>query len=140
MATCGEVDAAGLSAFDLRSGTTIAEVDLDQLVAAAEIIRKTHPLSDYPPIDRDLNVVFDEAVRWSDVDTIVRAASAELLESLDLTEEYRDAERLGAGKKSLLFSVRLRSPDETLTNEKADGVREAIVAKLASELGGELRA
>ena len=136
----GEVSHWGLEQFGLRSGTTIAEIDLEVLVDSAVPVRTAKPLSPYPPVGRDLNVVLDESVRWADVERIVRANSRDLLESIAYQETYRDAERIGADKKSLLFSLSLRSAQETLTNEQADDVRDRIVAALGKELGGELRA
>jgi len=136
----GEVSQWGLDQFELRSGTTIAELDLDQLVEAAVPIRTVASLSPYPPVGRDLNVVFDESIRWADVEKIVRTGGGELLESLAFQEIYRDADRLGADKKSLLLSILLRSATGTMTNEQADEVRDRIVKALGKELGGELRA
>jgi len=136
----GEVSSWGLQQFELRSGTTIAEINLDVLVEGAVPIRTVEPLSPYPPVGRDLNVVFDESIRWADVEKIVRTGGGELLESIAFQEIYRDADRLGAGKKSLLLSILLRSATGTLTNEQADEVRNRIVGALGKELGGELRA
>ncbi|MGW8283193.1 MAG: translocation/assembly module TamB domain-containing protein, partial [Gemmatimonadota bacterium] len=67
------------------------------------------------PVGRDLNVVFDESVRWADVERIVRTSGGDLLESIAFQEEWRDAKRLGPGKKSLLFAIQLRSGEGTLT-------------------------
>ena len=136
----GEVSSWGLDQFDLRSGSTIAELNLDLLVEAAVPIRSVEPLSPYPPVGRDLNVVFDESVCWNNVERIVRTGGGDLLESIAFQETYRDADRLGVGKNSLLFSILLRSPSGTLTNEQADEVRDRIVGALGKELGGELRA
>jgi phenylalanyl-tRNA synthetase beta subunit len=47
---------------------------------------------------------------------------------------------LGKGKKSLLFSIQLRSLESTLTREQADQIRTQIVTALGKELGGQLRA
>ena len=47
---------------------------------------------------------------------------------------------LGAGNKSLVFSLQLRSTSGTLTNEEADAVRDRIVAVLAERVGAALRA
>ena len=66
--------------------------------------------------------------------------SGDLLETIAFQETYRDAKRLGADKKSLLFSIQLRSATGTLTNEQADAVREQIVTKVGKRLGGVLRA
>jgi len=135
----GEVSLWGLDQFELRDSTTVVEVDLGVLIDAAVPIRHVTKLSPYPPVGRDLNVVVDENVRWAEVEKIVLAESGELLESIAFQETYRDAERLGAGKKSLLFSIQLRSAERTLTNERADAIREQIVATLGKQLGGELR-
>ena len=86
-----------------------------------------------------MNLVVPEAVRWSEVAHIVRQQAAPLLERIDFQEEYRSAERLGAAKKSLLFSIQLRSRETTLTNQQADEVRDKIVARLERDLDGSLR-
>jgi phenylalanyl-tRNA synthetase beta chain len=135
----GEVSPEGLAKFELRSSTTVAEVDLGGLIGAAELVRRASPLSPFPPVTRDLNVVVDEAIRWADVEQTVRESGGPLVESLEFQEEYRDSKRLGPGKKSLLFSLALRSHSDTLTNESADEVRDRIVARLAKEVGGKLR-
>lgn len=126
--------------FELRGETSVAELDLGVLIAAAVMIRRADELSPYPPVSRDLNIVVDETVIWSDVERIVRKLAGKLLEKLSFQEEYRSADKLGPGKKSLLFSIQLRSAEGTLTNEEADRVRDGVVAELASELGGQLRA
>ncbi len=136
----GELASQALDQFELRGSTTVAEIDLGVLVEAAQLVPEARQLSPYPPVERDLNVVFAESVRWTDVDEIVRDTSGDLLETLSFREVYRDQSRLGAGKKSLLFSLRLRSHTGTLTNEEADALRDRVVARLAKELGGALRA
>ncbi len=136
----GELSSEALDQWDLRGPVTIAEIDLAPLLDAAEWIPRAVPFTTYPPISRDLNVVFDEAIRWADVEQIVRTEGGELVERLAFMETYRDADRLGAGKKSLVWTLTLRSAKGTLTSEKADAVRDRIVAKLAKDLGGELRA
>ena len=136
----GEVSSVGLDGFELRGSTTVAELDLSILVDAAVMIRRVQPLSPYPPVGRDLNLVVDETVRWGDVERIVRNSGGALLENISFQETYRDVERLGPDKKSLLFSIQLRSTDGTLTNEQADAVRDQIVAVAGEELAAKLRA
>jgi len=136
----GEISSAGLDQFELRGPTTVAEIDLGLLVESAQLVRRAEPLSPYPPVTRDLNVVFDEAIRWADVEQIARESGGPLVESLEFQEEYRDPQRLGKGKKSLLFSLTLRSQSETLTNQAADELRDRVVGRLEQDLGGSLRA
>ena len=136
----GELSKEGRERFELRTGSTVAEIDVEILIAAAELAATAVPLSPYPPVSRDINIVLNESVHWAEVERLVRTAGSELIESIQYQETYRDAQRLGAGKKSLLFSLQLRSASGTLTNEVADGVRERIVEILAQQVGGELRA
>jgi phenylalanyl-tRNA synthetase beta chain len=136
----GELSDAGRERFELRGRSTVAELDLDLLVTLAELVPTAKPLSPYPPVSRDLNIVVLESVRWGAVDELVRSAGGELLEAVEYQETYRDPQRLGEGRKSLLFSLQLRSCTGTLTNEQADATRDRIVALLAEQLGAELRA
>ena len=96
------------------------------------------PLSNFPFVSRDLNLVVDETVDWRSLATTLRHAAGTLLESLDYKETYRDPAKDGAGKKRLLVSVILRSSERTLTNEEADRVRQEIVAAAAQAHGAKL--
>jgi phenylalanyl-tRNA synthetase beta chain len=136
----GELSDAGRERFELRGGSTVAEIDLDMLVALAELVPRAEPLSPYPPVSRDLNIVVPESVRWAAVEQLARTAGGEWLEAVEYRETYRDPKRLGDGCKSLLFSIQLRSATGTLTNEQADATRDRIVALLAEQLKAELRA
>jgi phenylalanyl-tRNA synthetase beta chain len=118
----------------------VAELDLDVLVSLAELVPRAQPLSPYPPVSRDVNIVVDESIRWAEVERLVVEAGGDLVESVQYRETYRDPQRLGPDKKSLLFSLQLRSASATLTNDQADGVRERIVTLLAQQLDAELRA
>jgi phenylalanyl-tRNA synthetase beta chain len=52
---------------------------------------------------------------------------------------YR-GEQVGEGRKSIAFRVEFRSPERTLTDEEAAGIRERIVGALRDRFGAELRA
>jgi phenylalanyl-tRNA synthetase beta chain len=136
----GELSDAGRERFELHGGSTVAEIDLDMLVTLAELVPAAKPLSPYPPVSRDLNIVVPESVRWAAAEQLVRTAGGEWLEAVEYRETYRDPKRLGEGRKSLLFSIQLRSGTGTLTNEQADATRDRIVGLLAEQLGAELRA
>ena len=135
----GAVRPEGLKRFDLRGPTTVAEVKLASLVAAADLVPPYAPLSPFPAVARDVNLVVPEAVRWARVAATVRRSAGPELESLDYRDTYRDSRRLGPDKKSLLFTLTLRWQEGTLTNPQADEVRNRIVAACREEFGAELR-
>lgn len=136
----GEVHAAGLKRFELRRRTTVAELQLAPLLEGARLVPQYQPTSAFPAIERDLNLVVDEGVRWADVAREIRQAAGPHLERLAHVQTYRDAVRLGPGQKSLLVRLTLRRADGTLTSEEADAVREAIVSACQRTLGAQLRA
>ncbi|MGC4002168.1 MAG: phenylalanine--tRNA ligase subunit beta [Pirellulales bacterium] len=136
----GEVSKKGLQKFELRGATTVAELRIDALDAIAELIPQAHDLSQFPPVSRDVNLIVDEAIRWEDVERTVLTHAGPQLERLTYLDTYRNPERLGAGKKSLLFSLLLRGQQETLTSAAADTVRDTVLAACNQAHGGILRA
>jgi phenylalanyl-tRNA synthetase beta chain len=135
----GEVSDDGLKQFELRAVTTVAEVRVALLENAARLIPQAVVLSQYPTVSRDLNLVVDERARWAGIERSVRAAAGRELAELRYLDTYRNQERLGAGKKSLLFSIVLRGLEGTLTSSHADEIRDAVVARCEADHGAKLR-
>jgi phenylalanyl-tRNA synthetase beta chain len=136
----GELSAEGLKRFELRSASTVAEIRISLLDRIAELVPQAVELSSLPAVDRDINLVVSETVRWAEIARTIQSAAGSELERLEYRDTYRDAERLGAGKKSFLFTLILRRHDATLTSSEADSVRDAVVAACAAAHGAQLRA
>ena len=132
--------ARALKRFELRAGTTVAELRLATLQEIANLVPKYAPAPVYPSVTRDLNLVVDESVRWSDLEATVQAAAAPHIESIDFQDVYRDPKRLGPGKKSLLFTLVLRSPTGTLTGDEADQASHRVVEAAGKAARAQLRA
>jgi len=136
----GQVSANALKQFELRGATTVAELNLSALAAIANLIPQYVQPPMFPAVERDLNLVVDEAVLWADLAGTVRQAAAPFAESLAFQDVYRNPERLGPGKKSLLFTLTLRSGEGTLTGEQADFVCSRVVEACHATHGAQLRA
>ncbi|MBN8623947.1 MAG: phenylalanine--tRNA ligase subunit beta [Planctomycetes bacterium] len=137
----GEVGAAALKKFELREPAIVAELKLAALLKAAVLVPRYAPTPAYPAMERDINLVVDEKVRWSDLAATVRACGGALVESFDLKgQPYRDEKRIGPGKKSLVVTLTLRSSERTLTNTEADDLRTRVVEECAKRHGATLRA
>ena len=52
---------------------------------------------------------------------------------------YRDAERVGAGKKSMAYALTWRAADRTLTSEEAEKAQAKLVKKVCGATGAEVR-
>jgi phenylalanyl-tRNA synthetase beta chain len=62
-----------------------------------------------------------------------------MLAGATLFDEYA-GEQVGAGKRSLAFSLTYQAPDRTLNDSDAKKIRERISAALTNELAATLRA
>jgi phenylalanyl-tRNA synthetase beta chain len=123
----GELGPEGLKQFQLRSRTTIAELDFTRLVQLACLVPHYRPQSPFPAICQDVNLIVEEKVRWADLNSTINRTAGESLEEVVYRETYRDPDRDGPGKKRLLFSITLRAPDRTLTSEEAEAIRQRLV-------------
>ncbi len=134
----GELSSNGGKQAGVRDRSSVAELRVDVLQQHAQLVPQFRPVSPYPAIDYDLNFVVDEPIAWADVESTVRAAAGPLLESIEYRETYRDPKRDGPGRKRILFRIRLRSAEETLTGDQADAVRQAVIDACAERLAAEL--
>jgi phenylalanyl-tRNA synthetase beta chain len=140
IAVIGEFAAAVLDAVGLSGTVAGAEVRLDHLEFAASGERRLRRPSDYPAVERDVNLVVADAVPWADIETAIRGALGPLLEQCRIAQIWRDAERLGAGVKSVVVTLRLRSDSGTLSGDDANRVVQAAIDACRQAVGAELRA
>ena len=136
----GELSAAGLKRFELRGPSTVAEVRVALLERIANLAPQAVELSPFPAVERDINLVVAENVRWGELAITIQSAAGADLERLVYRDTYRDPERLGTGKKSFLFTLILRRREATLTSAEADQARDGVVAACAKTHGAQLRA
>jgi phenylalanyl-tRNA synthetase beta chain len=134
----GQVAPASVKQFGLKSSVVVAEINLGLLNQFAQLVPRYVPPSPYPAIVRDLNLIVDERLRWSELAATVTGAGASFLEELRYLETYRNPQRDGVGKKRVLFSFTLRSNERTLTNEEADRVRDEIIAACGTRHGAKM--
>lgn len=134
----GVVSDAGRKEFKLRQPATIAEVSLDLLATHALLARKAAPLSDFPSVSRDINLIVDEAIRWADLERTVVAAAGGDLEQVAYVDTYRDYNKDGQGKKRILLSMTFRSRERTLTSEEVDRFRDQAVSACKEKCGAAL--
>jgi phenylalanyl-tRNA synthetase beta chain len=133
----GELHPRVCAALELPARTSVMELDVDALPAAAVAVGP--PISAFPPVLQDLALVVRDDVPSSAVAAALREGAGELLESLRLFDVYTGAP-VPAGSRSLAFALTLRAPDRTLTGEEASAVRDSAVALAAERTGATLRA
>ncbi len=106
----GEVDAEVVTAYGLSGRVGYLEVSLDALATEPRRPRRARDVSRYPASDIDLAFLVDDAIPATAVQTTLRGAGGDLLESVTLFDVYRGAQ-VGAGQRSLAFRLRYRAAD-----------------------------
>ncbi|GAC1516710.1 MAG: phenylalanine--tRNA ligase subunit beta [Gemmatimonadaceae bacterium] len=91
-----------------------------------------------PAVAIDLALVLPPAVTAGQVESVLRAACGDVLESVDVLDEYR-GQGMAAGERSVLWRLTLRHPERTLSAKEVDGRRDRIRRTLEQELSVRLR-
>jgi phenylalanyl-tRNA synthetase beta chain len=112
------------------------EIELDRLPLAQPAQMRAIPR--FPGSERDVSLLLAEDIPAGRIVEVVEATSEPLVSRIRLLEDYRDA-KLGAGMKSMLWSIAYRSPDRTLTDAEVDRAHESIVARLVENLPAQRR-
>jgi phenylalanyl-tRNA synthetase beta chain len=115
-----------------------AEMEFEQLMALQRGAIKVKPIPRFPAIERDLSVIVDEKISWSDIIEAVNKKASGKLEEVRFVDIYR-GKGIAADKKSVTLSLRFRDEDGTLTHETVDGFEAEIVKSLNKSVGAELR-
>jgi phenylalanyl-tRNA synthetase beta chain len=115
-----------------------AEIDFEQLRPHLLKRYAVPAISDFPPVLEDLAVVVAEDTPVQRVIETIRTAGGGLLRRIRLFDVYR-GEQVGAGMKSLAFSLTYQAPDKTLANTEATEIRGRIIQALEGALGGKVR-
>jgi phenylalanyl-tRNA synthetase beta chain len=124
----------------LLEGTWSAfELDLAALLAGFPGRVEYEDLITYPAVRQDLAFAVSEDVASGDLASAAHEAVGPELREMTPFDVYR-GEQVGPGRKSIAFRVEFQSPERTLTDEEAAGLREKIVGALKEKFGAELRA
>ncbi len=122
------------------AGTPIlaADMDMDAILALVPALYEISPVPEFPPVLEDLALVVDESLPAERVAEIIRQTGGKVVREVRLFDVYR-GEKIGAGKKSLAYSLTYQAGDKTLSDKDVAGIRTHILRRLEQELGAKLR-
>ena len=122
----------------LRPEVYLAEVQLDRLYRHPLREPRYVPISKFPAVERDFSFVFDDAVTFERIRSVVDELGINELRRFVPAEIYR-GEKVVAGKYSVLLHAEFQSKERTLRDDEVAQWSSQVIAKLES-LGGVLRA
>jgi phenylalanyl-tRNA synthetase beta chain len=134
----GELAPASTAAFGLSGPLAAFELDVAALVAAPRRDRSFIAPTPFPPSLIDLAFVLLDAVTAGAVATTIRDAGGDLLEDVEVFDEFR-REELGPGRRSVAFRLRFRAPDRTLTDAEVADLRQQVIDAVTRAHGADLR-
>lgn len=91
-----------------------------------------------PAAEFDLALLLGAGVPAAEVERVIRSAAGDLLERLELFDEYT-GKGLGEGQRSVAWRLTFRHPERTLRDKEIDGRRAKILSALEKELNVRAR-
>jgi phenylalanyl-tRNA synthetase beta chain len=139
LGTAGIVSQAVRDKLDFKDiSPCAAELEFEQLMSLARRAVKVKPIPRFPAIQRDLSIIVDEEIRWSDIIKAIESKACAELEDVKFVGIYR-GKGIPSGRKSVTLTLRFRDEDGTLTHETVDGFESEIVRSLNESVSAELR-
>ena len=134
----GEIHPDVQENYGIGTKTYVAKLNIPEMMnaAAEEITYK--PLPKFPAATRDLSLICDDEIPAAELEKAIKGAVGKILEKVTLFDVYK-GKQIEAGKKSVSYSLTMRSHDGTLTDEQADNAVKKALKALAA-IGAELRA
>lgn len=117
--------------------TYAAKLNIPEMLEHAATEISYQPLPKYPATTRDLSLVCDDEIPVAQLEQAIRKAVGNILEKVTLFDVYK-GQQIAQGKKSVSYSISMRSHDGTLTDEQADGAMKRVLKALKA-MGAELR-
>ncbi len=133
----GEVHPSVASEYGIEQRVYIAEIKLDVLLTIEKRKTTYKALPKFPAVERDFAMLVNADVPVGDIEKAISSGAGRLLEKLSLFDVYQGAQ-IPEGKKSVAYSVSLRSADSTLSDKEIEETSAKIIKKL-EKIGAELR-
>jgi phenylalanyl-tRNA synthetase beta chain len=139
VAEAGRISKNYLMKFDLGQDVYYGHIEWDFLLKLV----KTHSISfhelpKYPSVRRDLALLLDSGVKFSQIRDLAFRTERNILYDVTLFDVY-ESENLGKNKKSYAVSFILRDDLKTLTDKNIDKVMNNLILVFEKELNAQIR-
>jgi phenylalanyl-tRNA synthetase beta chain len=115
---------------------------MDWNTLCAEIkktITKYTPVSKFQNVTRDLALVINKEINYTDISKQINANKSNLLQSINVFDVF-ESEQLGANKKQYAIRLTFNDAEKTLTDIEIDTEIKKIMSGLEQKLGASIRA
>ena len=139
IAVMGTVSPARLRQFGIKQPVFAAEIDWNLLLKAVKKIKVQYKeLPKYPEVSRDLALLVDMDVTYSDMIKCAYSTEKKLLKRVNLFDVYV-GDKIPEGKKQYAINFVLQDEDKTLNDKTVDAIMEKLLKAFGAKFGATLR-
>lgn len=133
----GEIHPLAAANYGIDTKVYAAKFNIPEMMMLADAEPVYEELPKFPASTRDLSIICDEQLPAGKIEEVIRNAVGNILEEVKLFDVYQ-GKQIEEGKKSVSYSIKMRSKTATLTDEQADNAVEKVLKSL-SAIGAGLR-
>ncbi len=136
---CGLIGQDAAREWRMADPVALLEVRLAPFLKHVACVPGAEPLPVYPSVARDVAMLVRRDLRHADVLTAIRDVAPQELTKVELFDIFA-GETIGAGRKSMAYSMTYRSAERTLTDDEVNVLHEKLKESLRAKLAVEIRA
>ncbi len=139
MVRFGILKADILSQFEIEKDVYFAEFEFENVLKSLpkqDIQFKE--ISKFPEVRRDLALLLDEEVLFSDLKQLALKTEKKLLKKVDIFDVYK-GDKLEKGKKSYALSFIFQDQDKTLNDKQIDKIMKKLIFNFENTFSAQLR-
>jgi phenylalanyl-tRNA synthetase beta chain len=135
----GMVKAEMLRKFDIVQPVFYGEILVDEVLRLSGKTQMVfQPLAKFPEVKRDLSMLIDEAVRYSEIKKQILDIHDARITHINVFDLYR-GDKITEGKKSCAISITIQDTEKTLIEKDIDQIISKVIFALEHNLGAMIR-
>ena len=135
---CGQIDPRVMKNYGIDDEFYCAELKFDEIYNNRGGLPVYAPLPKFPATSRDISIVCDKTITIGDLQKVIYEAGGKYLIDSKLFDIYTGP-NLGENKKSVAFSLTMRSEEQTLTDTDAEATVKGILDALNAVYNAVIR-
>lgn len=123
---------------EVKQEVFYAELDWAYLTKKYKADISFSEIPKFPEVKRDLSLVLDQKVAYSEVLQVAKETEKKLLKNVEVFDVYK-GDKIDQGKKAYALSFTLQDANQTLTDKQIDKVMSKLMLSFEQKLGALIR-
>ncbi len=125
----GQVHPKVINNYQMLSNVFVASLDISKMFEKRIYDYSYKPISKFPSVTRDISLICEKDLPVMIIENLIRQSAFNNLEEIKLVDVY-EGYQVENNKKSVCYSLKLRSLDKTLTDDDIDVIMNNVLSKL----------